>query len=248
MIDNLTQQAIEAALNQNWEEAVRLNLKILESNPNDFETYNRLGRGYAELNKPVLAKKAFDQVLKHDPYNQIAQKNLSMINTKKTNGQRKPLDPNLFLEDPGKTKTTVLVELTDKSSICKLSIGDELKLAPKKHTISVINSEGCYLGKLPDDLSQRLLSFINNGNKYQINIKSADKNEIKIFIREIFRAKKLALTPSFPFQEIAYQAFVPPDLVHENRPEIADAEGEEEKTDEDSENRNQETREMEEEE
>jgi tetratricopeptide (TPR) repeat protein len=237
MTDNLIQQAISAALAQDWTEAVEFNEQIVKTNPNDIEALNRLGRAYMELGKPEAAKKFFNKVLKIDLYNQIAQKNLVTLSSKKSlkGNNKTPLNPNLFLEDPGKTKTTSLVEITNRDVVISLSVGDQINLVPKKRAIVVTNEKEIYLGKLPDDLSIRLISFLKGGNKYQVNIKSAEPNEIKIFIREVFRSKKFASLSSFPPQEIAYSAFVPPDLVHDTRPEMADTDGEERTNEEDGE-------------
>jgi len=235
MTDDLTQQAITTALVQDWKEAVKCNEQIVKANPENIEALNRLGHAYLELGKAETAKKYFNKVLKLDPYNQIAQKNLLTIATKKFSKceSKAPLNPNLFLEDPGKTKTTSLVEIAEKEIVLSLSIGDEIEIVPKKRTIVATTKKGVYLGKLADDLSLRLISFLKGGNKYEVNIKSIEPGEIKIFIREIFRSKKFVNLSSFPPQEIAYSAFVPPDLVHETRPEMADAEGSDEKTDDD---------------
>lgn len=229
MNDNLAQKAISAALKQNWKEAEILNKEVLQNTPDDIEALNRLGRAYIELRKPSLAKKTFDQVLKKDLYNQIALKNLRLLAAKKIlpNDNQGSLDPNLFLEEPGKTKTTSLVELAGKETLLSVTVGDEVKLTPRKRMITVITQNGVYLGKLADDLSLRLTSFIKGGNQYQAFIKSTSLTDIKIFIKEVFRAKKFAEQPSFSPQGISYQAFVPPDFVHESRPDIPDAEGEE---------------------
>lgn len=227
--DNLEQQAIASALTQNWNDAVKINLEIIKKDQKSIEAQNRLGRAYMELGKNILAKKSFEKVLKIDPYNHIAHKNLVNCSSGKiikNNGSR-VLDPNLFLEDPGKTRTTTLVEVANKDVIFSSSIGDEITLSPRKRAIVVTTLNGTYLGKLADDLCQRLSAFMRSGNKYKVSIKSTEPGEIKIFIREISRSKKFADYPTFPPQEIAYLAFVPPDLVHDNRPEIADAEGEE---------------------
>lgn len=227
MTDTLPLKAITAALNQNWEEASEINQQILNENPQDVEALNRLGRALLELGKYSPAKKAFDEVLRIDPYNQIALKNLRNLTSRKngTGNSHCILNPNLFLEEPGKTRTVSLVELAEKEIILGLSIGDEVKLVPKKRAINVTTQDGTYLGKLADDLSLRLSTFIDGGNIYAAHVKFTSPTEIKIFIREISRAKKYLYQPSFPPQEINYQAFIPPDLIHESRPDLPDAEG-----------------------
>jgi hypothetical protein len=55
-----------------------------------------------------------------------------------------------------------------------------------------------YLGVIPEDLSQKLIRFINGGNQYQGFIKSVDRQKLEVFIKEVSRSKKFLTTPSFP--------------------------------------------------
>ena len=48
-MQNLTSQAISAALAQKWDEAVDINIKILQQNKNDIDAYNRLAYAYTHL-------------------------------------------------------------------------------------------------------------------------------------------------------------------------------------------------------
>ena len=75
----LYQQAIDAALDSQWEEALKLNKKIIKLEPQNVDALNRQAKAYMELGKPTLAKKYYTEVLKIDPYNPIAQKNLKMM-------------------------------------------------------------------------------------------------------------------------------------------------------------------------
>ena len=228
MLDEFVQQAVTAALNQNWDLAVDINREILRKSPKDMEALNRLGRAYLELGKMSLSRQAFNKVLKIDRYNQIALRNLKVLGSRKTPPacSKIPISPNLFLEEPGKTRAVNLVNLADKKVISSLCLGEEVNLVLKKRFVAVTDKNDTYLGKLTDDLSLRLTTLIKGGNRYQAHVKFTDTNEIKIFIREIYTTKKFASTPSFPPQEIAYQAFVSPSLIHESRPDIPEEEDE----------------------
>lgn len=225
------QKAIAAAMTGNWEEAERLNLEITKANPNDVAGLNRLGRAYLEQGKKREAKKTFQKVLRLDQYNAIAQKNLELLKELPAKKQNKvSILPDLFIEEPGKTKTVSLTKTADKKTISLLSVGEEIKLRPRKHSIACYCQAGDYFGRLPDDLSQRLIKLINGGNKYQAYVKSLSFPEVKIFIRELKRAKRFADHPSFPAKgELSYQAFIPPELVHEERPEVKSSDEEEPK-------------------
>lgn len=232
MTNELAQKAISAALAGNWEEAERLNLEILKTAPQDIDTLNRLGRAYLEQGKKGQAQKTFRQVLKIDKYNNIAQKNLELLKGAKAKKPGKvAVSPDLFIEEPGKTKTVTLTKTADKKTLSSLSVGEEVKLQTRKHSIACYSQDGTYIGRLPDDLSSRLIRFMSAGNKYQVYIRSLNSPEVKVFIREVKRAKRLADYPSFPTKsELSYLSFIPPELVHEERPEMKSAEEDEEKT------------------
>lgn len=220
MNKDLAQQAISAALKAQWEEAVKLNKLILKEDKDNVDALSRLARAYAELGKITKAKETAKKVLKLDPLNPIATKSLEKWRGLKK-GERnnlRPVSAQDFLEEPGKTKVVSLLHLGDvKNVISKLDAGDEVRLNPRSHRVSVTTLDGKYIGRLPDDLSARLKKLIRHGNKYQTLIKSAGPNEVKVFIRETKRAKSLADIPSFSGEKINYISFTPPELVHEKQ-------------------------------
>lgn len=186
------QQAIDAALNSKWDEAVKANLFILKEEPKNTNALNRLG--FAYFNKGLLpkAKKAFDKTLKIDPFNPIALKNLKKIKSFSTiSNNNVNISPKIFLEEPGITKTVNLVYLTNKTILSTLSCGQPLKIIPKKNRIEVRNFTNVYLGSLPDDLSYRLKKLIKLGNEYNAHTKTVDEAQLTIIIREIKRSNKV---------------------------------------------------------
>lgn len=212
---SLAQKAVTYALAGNWKEAVLLNKQILKENPQDVDALNRLARAFSELGNIQIAKKTSEKVLKFDPFNKIAVKALGRWKgIRKIEGTSKSIsNPEAFLEEPGKTKLVSLLYLGDSSLISKLDCGDEVKLTPHSHRVNIITQEGKYLGRLPDDLSARLRRLINAGNSYQVLVKSIGPNDVKVFIREVFRGQKSADTSSFPVDKIDYISYTPPELV-----------------------------------
>ena len=73
---------------------------------------------------------------------------------------------------------------------------------------------------LRDHQLEWLRFLIKGGNQYKAFVRSTTDG-VKVFIREIFRSKKLANQPSFVSYEEDYQSFTPPDLVHDGPPELA---------------------------
>ncbi len=231
MNENLAQKAVSAALKGNWEEAKEINLQILKSSSKDIDALNRLARAYAELGDMQMARKSARKVIKLDPYNTIATKSLEKWKGLKKGDTitSKPSAAGTFLEEPGKTKIVSLIHLGDSKTIVKLDAGDEVKLNPQGHRVSVSTNDGKYVGRLSDDISSRLKKLIKLGNKYQTFIKSAEPGEVKVFIRETHRTEKLADIPSFSTEKIDYISFTPPELVHKKKaiPQIESEEEEE---------------------
>lgn len=200
---SLTTQAVTAALNNNWPEAIDLNLTILKDNPEDIEALNRLARAYKESNNLKLAQKTYRQVLIFDRFNPIAQKNLKLLEAlpkcvHKPPPGRNHCSPQMFLEEPGKTKVVNLINLAPSSSLLPLSCGDQINLVSKRRTLNAVDANETYLGALPDDLSIKLIKRISAGNRYDAFVKTVSKNCLSIFIREIYRAPRFKNQPTFP--------------------------------------------------
>lgn len=104
--------------------------------------------------------------------------------------------------------------------------GDDVRIVARQHCVSIVNSQGQNIGRLPDDLASRMQSFLKEGNTYAAWVKSTDPSEgIKIFIKELTRAPKFRATPSFPLTEkLSYAAFTPPELIHTEKPDVSSTE------------------------
>lgn len=202
-LEMLNQKAIDLALSCQWEEAVNLNLQLLESDPKNIQYLNRLAKAQFELGKYSECKKIYNQVLEIDPYNAIAQKNLKKISAIKKDSQLKngsnatAISASLFYEEPGITTLVTLVKVAEPQKLVALSPGSILNLNVKKKGISVTDNFGVYIGALPDDSAYHLMRLIDGGNKYQIIVKSVKSNGVIILVREIFRSKKFRNQPSF---------------------------------------------------
>lgn len=183
----LAQKAINAALNCQWDQAVETNSLILHLEPDNVDALNRIAKAYYELGDIKKAQKASNKVLKIDPFNGIAIKCIKKWQGIRTpqNGTTSHTSPLAFLEEPGKTKMVKLIHVGDTKVITNLDCGDEVALTPHSHSVSVTTLDGKYIGKLPDDLAVRLINRMKNGSKYQTLVKSAQADDVKIFIRGI---------------------------------------------------------------
>ncbi|OGG11466.1 hypothetical protein A2Z00_02875 [Candidatus Gottesmanbacteria bacterium RBG_13_45_10] len=198
---SLPQDAIAAALAQNWKEAIRINSAILKEQKNDIEALCRLAYAYLKTCQLTLAKKTYQTVLDLDQYNQIALKNLKKVGSmKKKDVEKNPinrLSPMMFLEEPGKTKVVECIHLAPSQILSGLSAGQEVHLKAKNHCVEIRTANQTYLAALPDDMSFKLIKLLSAGNTYQSIIKSVEKNSLKILIRELSRGKRFAHQPSF---------------------------------------------------
>lgn len=236
-MDLLAQKAIEEAIKGNWKEAIKLNEKILKEESKNREALNRLARAYSELGKFDKSAATYKKVIKIDPYNSIAQKALArLLELRQTNKWKKnglktivlPIaQPNLFIEEPGKTKAVTLIHLGSAEVLASIDAGQPVDLIPHAHRVSVITQNNEYIGRLPDDIASRIIKLTRKGNIYKVYIRSVTSENVKIFIRELSRSPELKDTPSFPLTEKqGYIAFTSPDSIHEERPDVSSHEDE----------------------
>lgn len=220
-ISDLEKQAVQAAIKGVWSKAVDLNRRLLKEDPENTAALNRLAKAYWELNKVSQAQKTYKKVLTFDRYNPIATKNLERLVKKRKGSKQTKVThiSNLFLEEPGKTKTIKLIRLASDEVLSELDSGQKVELMPKKRNISVTAEDGIYLGTIPDDFSSRLIKLIKGGNRYQAFIKGVARQHLEIFIRETFRSKRFHNLPSFPSSGSNYISYLPPEIVYEEGPE-----------------------------
>lgn len=251
---NLKTLAIEAALKQDWETAIKANEDLLKINPQDVEALNRIAFAQMEKGDLTRARTYYQKTLRLDSFNPIALRNLNKLLSVRPRAFKKlkaqslikettPTDlANLFLEEIGKTKVTKLKNLAESHIISGFKPGDEVILIVKRRSIFVLDKNNTYLGALPDDLTHRLIQFMKYGNKYQAFIKSAEKNSLTIFIKELERSPKFKNQSSFTSTPLVYLSSVRDEVLeNEEKPQVASLEElEEEKEEEEKEKEEQE--------
>lgn len=200
----LKSTAIASAMAGNWDEALKLNLRILKTDPQNCEVLNRIAQAYKLLGNSKKSITTYNKVLKIDKYNVIAIRNLDILKNRRleeaataSNIQRTNID--IFLEEPGKTKLVSLINLAPASHILSVSPMQKLELSLKRKSVFVVTMENnTYIGALPDDLSYRLTRFMKTGYKYDCFAKSVERNSVTVLIREVLRSKRLNNQPTFP--------------------------------------------------
>lgn len=243
-----SQEAISAALSQDWKKALNLNLKLSKIDPENIDTLNRLAKACMELGQIPRAKTFYNKVLKLDKYNSIATKNLNKISSLDKNDVRVGrsvgngiIDPDVFLEEAGKTKLISLIDLAMPSVLANLSIGDQVKLEAQRNEVIVFSQSGKRLGKINEDWAQRIAEASSAGSKFRALIKSVQiktndsQPHLSIFVREIERSEKLSQS-IFPIDSSSFAPYIrgeAPGLLSE-RKEAASEEIEEDDDDEET--------------
>jgi tetratricopeptide (TPR) repeat protein len=184
MEKDLPKKAIRLALLGKWEEAIKANKKILKNNPSDTEALNRLSKAYYETGKCKKALSLTKKVLKIDPQDQIATKCQEKYSLKKPSKSNISLTKiTSFIEQPGKTKITQLVQLGNKNTLLTLCTGEKLTLKAGKHKVSVQNQQGDYIGKIPDDIAKTLIISQVKLTIPKAHVKCASSTNVKVFLR-----------------------------------------------------------------
>jgi len=182
-------QAISLALESRWEEAVGLNRQILETSPNDVDTWNRLGKALLELGRLREARDAYQKSLELDPVNTIARRNLDRLSTvKEEEVQRESgkVAQDLFIEEMGKSGSSVLQSVA-ADMLARLVTGDEVYLKPDGTLLNVENGKGELIGNVEPKVGLRLTRLMQGGNRYAAAIKSVSDAGAEIIIKETYR-------------------------------------------------------------
>lgn len=195
--------AIETALAGDWNTAIGLNQKLLEENPNDIETLNRLAFAFSIMGKVKNAKSLYKKVLKLDAKNPIALKNLKRLSGNNCKSNVHAQSPflaqvdTMFIEESGKTKIIELINVAEQKIVSDLMTGEPLNFRIKRLKIFVLDQRNKYIGVLPDDIGKRLIKFIKGGNTYEAYVKSTENHKVIIFVKETKLASCFKNQPSF---------------------------------------------------
>jgi hypothetical protein len=206
-LDPRFQNAIEAALAGSWDKAVQLNSALFEDYPEDIDTLNRLGHAYAELGQVNKASATYKKVLEMDPYNPIATRNLEKLSALRGSNlkpkETRAIDPDVFLEEPGKTRSVDLIDLAMPKVLIQLRVGDSVELKASKTEVTILSEENKRLGKLEALWGQEIAQAISLGSDFSAIIKAVKvgrdpkDSTLSVFLRELRHSKKLA-HPIFP--------------------------------------------------
>lgn len=199
----MNDQAVHAALEADWPRAVELNRAILESSPDDLEARSRLGRALLELGRVDEARAAYEEVLRSEPHNLIANRTLGRIKTLAEVGKRPvqtrtKTQARLFIEDMGKTGIVRLINTAPGTILARYSPGVEVSLQTSGELVAVYASDKALLGFLEPKVGRRLIQFLEAGNEYVAALVSLEVQNVRIAIRETYQHPSMAGKVPFP--------------------------------------------------
>lgn len=205
-IKSLSNQAIDSAINNNWDQAIKIYKQIIAIDKQSVDSYLGLGFAFLQLNNIKKAKLYYKKALYYDNTNTIAINNLDKIKIFEKKGKKKlpplnnsvTLDPNMFINVIGITKVIALTNIGQSDVIAHLKVGEEVFFKIKRRRVEVRNQKNEYIGALPDDISKRLIFFLHSKSKYIIYIKSVFKSQVEVFIKELKKGPKVKKYVSFP--------------------------------------------------
>lgn len=200
----LSRDAIALALKGEWQRATEVNKAILELYSDDADAMNRLGKALMELGRYGEAREVLDRVVHIAPHNTIAKKNLARVAT--LEGSPQPAHqlrkcggvPQLFIEESGKSGTTVLRKTATGQVVARVAPSDLADLVEEDNAINVYTRAGEYLGQVEPKLGNRLIRLMRGGNKYDAAVIGVNDYGISVIIREAYRHRSLHNVCSFP--------------------------------------------------
>jgi len=200
-----TDLAVKQAQEGQWEDAVATNRNVLSLFPQEPDALNRLGKAYSELGQYSEARDAYSQTLKYSPKNTIAKKNLDRLALLQETPLQAPsgadrIDPRLFIEETGKTGMTELINLGSPAVLARVGVGDRVQFQVNGHRLLVRNSAGEEIGQVEPRLANRLINFMESGNRYAAAILVMEHGQVRIIIREEYQHPSMFGKVSFPSQ------------------------------------------------
>ena len=200
----LSRDAINMAMNGEWERAVEANRAILEKSSGQVDVMNRLVKALMELGRYQEAKEILDQLMSLAPHNKIAKKNLARLeHLEKSPGvvkqDRKPGgNSKIFIEEGGKTGITFLHKTAADQDVARVMPGDSVELKFHQNRVSAYTQNDEYLGQVGPKLAMRLNRLVAAGNKYEAAVIGTSQQGISVILRETYRHPSMREVCSFP--------------------------------------------------
>ena len=207
------EEAIQAALESRWQDALAINRALVERHGGVEETFNRIGKALTELGEHQAALDAYSQALQINSENVIAQKNVRKLrllleSREKIAGAKGAIDVDLFAEEPGKSALTVL-NPPKSGVVIVVAPGEVVELHLQDGGLQAQTIAGVVLGDVDSKIARRLVPLISTGNRYTAVVARVEESQIEIIIREAFQSTENARKSSFPVSRQRREEFRP---------------------------------------
>ena len=207
------EEAIQAALESRWQDAVAINRALVERHGGVEETFNRIGKALTELGEHQAALDAYSQALQINPENVIAQKNVRKLrllleSRERIAGAKGAIDVDLFAEEPGKSALTVL-NPPKSGVVIVVAPGEVVELHLQDGGLQAQTTAAVVLGDVDSKIARRLVPLISTGNRYTAVVARVEESQIEIIIREAFQSTENARKSSFPVSRQRREEFRP---------------------------------------
>ena len=195
-------EAIAAALESRWSDAVAINQTLMERHGPDEESYNRIGKAESELGHLQESLDAYNAALAINSLNLIAQKQTRRISAM-LDARAHPtaaggvIDVDLFSEEPGKSGRAVLTPPRGGVTVA-VAPGDTVELIASGTQLLAETARGIALGAVESKMSGRLRPLMATGNRYSAAVARVEEDRIEVIIRETHQAPENARKSSFP--------------------------------------------------
>lgn len=202
--EKMRKQAADAVLEGNNDLALSVLNELLAQDEKNVDALLQRAHVYWLQGKGDEALADYKTAHTYDPVNTIAQKKietLSLMSNKIEGRKRGAVVPvTSLLEEPGKAKAMKLSTLGKHEELIHLTVGEQLTMKVRRHKIELRDVNNIFVGYLPDDISKRLISFMEKGALYDAFLLAIDKTDGRVLIRERKKPLSLANTPSFPLE------------------------------------------------
>jgi tetratricopeptide (TPR) repeat protein len=207
------EEAIQAALESRWQDAVAINRALVERHGGVEETYNRIGKALTELGEHQAALDAYSQALQINSENVIAQKNVRRLrllleSRERIAGAKGAIDVDLFAEEPGKSALTVL-NPPKSGVVIVVAPGEVVELHLQTGGLQAQTTAGVVLGDVDSKIARRLVPLISTGNRYTAVVARVEESQIEIIIREASQSTENARKSSFAVSRQRREEFRP---------------------------------------
>ncbi|MSP22077.1 MAG: tetratricopeptide repeat protein [Dehalococcoidia bacterium] len=213
--------AIAYALERRWDFAAVENRGLLEEDPTDVESANRLGKALTELGDVTAAIEAYERAVNIDPTNAIARKNLVRLQEQKkakrpsrpapkakapaaTSATGRPRRVDVateslrtapLIEDFGKSVDLTLARVNARAA-AQVAAGDPGELEITASGVAV-KTNGTLLGHIDPRTGLRLKRMIEGGNKYSVVVLRVSAGDVEVHVRETHKHHSLVGQASF---------------------------------------------------